>query len=72
MYFIVSKTNQFFLDHFLVPATEIPETVQLVLSMEILTICIMPEGGSEQKVCFWGFLKTYREFWTLTRSTKEV
>ena len=45
--------------HFLVPDTEVTETVQLVFSMELLSITSMSEVRSEDKVCFsQGFLKT--------------
>ena len=33
--------------HFLVPATEVPDAVQLVFSMELLAISSMSEVGSE-------------------------
>ena len=39
-----AKARKYFPDvchHFLVPATEVPETVQLAFSMEILTISSM-------------------------------
>ena len=36
--------------HFLVPATEVPETVQLVFSMELLAISSMSEVRSEYKI----------------------
>ena len=48
--------------HFVVLASEILEMVQLVFGMQLLTIYSLPEAGSEQKVCYWGFLKTYNEF----------
>ena len=38
--------------NFLVPATEVLETVQLVVSMELLAISSMSEVRSEHKVCF--------------------
>ena len=37
-------------EYFLVPATEVPETVQLVFSMELLTIYSICEVRSEHKV----------------------
>ena len=38
-------------------ATEVPEIVQLVFNMELLTISSMSEVGSEHKVCFGSFLR---------------
>ena len=38
--------------HFLVPSTEVPETIRLVLSMELLAISSMSEVRSEPKVWF--------------------
>ena len=38
--------------HFLVSATEVPETVQLVFSMELLAMSSMSEVRSEHNVCF--------------------
>ena len=43
--------------HFLVPATEVPEKVQLVFSMELLTISSMSQVRSEHKVCFGASLR---------------
>ena len=37
--------------HFLVPATEVPETVPRVLRMELLAISSMSELRSDHKIC---------------------
>ena len=50
-----AKTRDYFhgvCDHFLIPATEVKEIVQLVLGMEILTIYSLPEARNEHKDCF--------------------
>ena len=44
--------------------------VQLVFGIELLTVYSLPEVGSEQKVCYWGFNKTHNEFWALKKSPK--
>ena len=44
---------QFVCDHFLVPGTEIPELVQLVFGMVLLTLHSLPEAGTEDNI-FWG------------------
>ena len=46
-------------DHFLVPANDLPEMVQLVFGIELLTMYSMSEAGSEKLVCFGASLKTY-------------
>ena len=43
-------------------ATEVPEIVQLVFNIELLAISSMSEVGSEHKVCFGAFFKTYKGF----------
>ena len=60
-----AKTREYFqgvCDHFLVPATEIPEMVQLVFGMELLTIYSLPEAGSEHRVCFGASLRLTKSF----------
>ena len=50
-----AKAREYFqvaCDHFHVPATEVPVTVRLVFSFEILAIFSMYAVGSVHKVCF--------------------
>ena len=48
-------------DHFIIPASEVRETVQLVFGKELITIHSLSEAGRE--IMFvWGFLKTCKEF----------
>ena len=50
-----SKVRDYFkgaCPHFLVPAPEVPETVKLVFSIELLKIPSMSEVRSVHKVCF--------------------
>ena len=47
---------------FLVSATEVPEIVQLVFTMDLLAISSMSEVGSEHKVCFEAFLRHTKAF----------
>ena len=59
-----AKALEFFqgaCDHFLVPATEVPETVRLVLTMELLAVSIMSEFGSEHKFWFYAYLNHLRQ-----------
>ena len=53
---------QFVCDHFLVPATEIPELVQLVFGMVLLTIYSMPEAGSEDYIFLGASLRLTQRF----------
>ena len=49
-------------DHFLVPGTEVPETLRLVFSMELLAISSMSEVGSEHTVCFGASFRLTKSF----------
>ena len=54
------------------PATELPETVKLVFSMELLTMSSMPEVRSEHKVCVGASLRLKKDFGAVTKPPKEV
>ena len=61
---IEAKAGVYFLgacDNILVPATEVPKTVWLGFSRELLGSSSMSEVRSEHKV-FFGFLKTNKGF----------
>ena len=69
------KTREYFqgvCDHFLVPTTEVPEIIQLVFGMELLTIYSLCEGGSEHNVCFGAFLRLTKGFWVVKKLPREV
>ena len=57
---------------FLVPATEVMETVQLFLSMELLAMSSLSEVRSEHKVCFGAYLRLKKGFKAVRKSCKEV
>ena len=59
------KTREYFkgvCDHFLVPATEVPQMVQLVFGKELFTIDSLSEAGSEHYVCFGASLILTKRF----------
>ena len=57
---------------FLVPATEVTETVQLFFSMELLEMSSWSEARSEHKVFFGAYLRLKEGFKTVRKSCKEV
>ena len=60
-----AKTREYFqgvCDHFLVPATEVPEMEQLVFGKELLTINSLSEALSEHRVCFGASLRLTNRF----------
>ena len=60
-----AKTREYFegvCDHFLVPAPEKREMVQLIFGMKLLTIYSLLEAGSENKVCFGASLRLTKSF----------
>ena len=64
-----AKAREYFhgaLDHFLVPATEVPESVQLVFGMDLLKIYSLCQTNfvglhSDLKKGFLGSEKTFKE-----------
>ena len=70
-----AKTREYFqgvCDHFLIPATEVKEIVQLVLGMELLTIYSLPEARREQKYFFGSSSRLTNGFWTVKKFKKKV
>ena len=66
---IEAKAREYFLgacDHIFVPATEVPKTIWLVFSMELLATSSMSEVGSEHKVWFGASLRLINDFWAVT------
>ena len=49
-------------DHILGQATEVPETIWLVFSMELIATSNISEVGSENKVCFVASFTIYKVF----------
>ena len=68
---IEAKVREYFegaCHHFLVPATEVPETVQLVFSMELLAIYSPSEARSEHKF-FFGLPEDYQSVFYAVKIT---
>ena len=70
-----ANTREYFqgvCDYFLVPATEVPEIIQLVFGMELLPIYSLSEAGSEHEACFGASLRLTKGFKAVKKSPNKV